>query len=207
MVVLEISLFSGKFLYYHRHFNTFFEEIGDYLFNLILFVIRSIEKRVHRRIIVRKVASKHFSYMARTFKMVILPVVFCYLMFGILLQEKVFDSLIFGLELYIYGNFLPDFDTLFTRRRRKRADRLPWFKKCLLLCFAPFCILMFYKGAWKIPSSETSRIFHNFKSVIIYGLFLFSLGFLLYDNIIETVSPLIFGLSGYLTHLKVDDYW
>jgi len=181
--------------------------MGEYFFNLILFFVRSVERKVRRRIVVRRVALQHFSNMVWTFQRVILPIILCYLMVGLFIQEPIFGPLVLGLILFVYGNFFPDFDSLFRRRKGQNTKKLNWFKRILLLCFAPIFILMFYKGAWKIPSSETSRIFHNFKSVTMYGLFLFSLGYLIYNSLIEASTPLIFGLSGYLAHLKVDKYW
>ena len=183
------------------------EEIGMYLFNFILFLIRRIEKRVGRRVIVRRVALKHFSFMVWTFKRTMLPLGFCYLLVGLFYRKAVFDSLLWGLSLFVYGNFFPDFDSLFTVRNNRSAKKLSWHKKCLLLCFTPICIYLFSIGKWKIPLSETPKIFHSFKSVTIYGVFLSLLGFLLYGNLIEIASPLIFGLLGYLAHLKVDKYW
>jgi len=188
-------------------FSRFFEEINEYFLNFTLFLIRSVERKVRRRIILRKVALEHFSFMVWAFQRIVLPMVFGYLVVGFLFHEVVFDSLILGLLLFVYGNFFPEFDSLFKVRNNRSGKKLSWYKKCLLLCFAPVCIFMFSIGKWKIPLSETPKIFHSFKSVTIYGVFLSLLGFLLYGNLIEIASPLIFGLSGYLAHLKVDKYW
>jgi len=58
---------------------------------------------------------------------------------------------------------------------------------------------------------RTTETFHNFKSLIVYGVFLFTLGFLVLlvfrvslGGIIEVLLVPLFGLLGYLTHLKVD---
>jgi hypothetical protein len=184
----------------------FLEETGGYLFNFILFLIRSVEKRAGRRVVTRRRALEHFSFMVWIFKSIVLPLGVCYLAVGLFYREVVFDSLVWGLSLFVYGNFFPDFDSLFTGRN-KRGMKLSWYKKCLLLFFAPVCVFMFYIKKWKIPLSETPKMFHSFKSVMMYGVFLGLLGLLLYDNLIEIASPLIFGLLGYLAHLKVDRYW
>ncbi len=203
MYFIELIAMKTKIL---RQLHGVSEEIGMYLFNFILFLIRSIEKKVGRRIIVRRVALKHFSFMVWMFKKIVLPLGFCYLLVGLFYQEAVLDSLLWGIMLFVYGNFFPDFDSLFMGRKN-RVMKLSWHKKCLLLCFAPLCILMFSMGKWKIPLLETPKIFHSFKSVTIYCVFLSLLGFLFYGNLIEITSPLIFGLLGYLAHLKVDKYW
>lgn len=188
-------------------FSRFFKEINEYILNFTLFLIRSVERKVRRRIILRKVVLEHFSFMVWAFQRIVLPMVFCYLVVGFLFHEVVFDSLILGLLLFVYGNFFPDFDSLFRVGNNRSGKKLSWLKKGLLLCFAPVCIFMFSIGRWKIPLSGTPKIFHSFKSVTIYGVFLSLLGFFLYGNLIEIPSPLIFGLSGYLAHLKVDKYW
>jgi hypothetical protein len=184
-----------------------FQELSYYFFNFIMFVIRGIENKVHRRIVVKRVVSEHFSFMVWTFKRVVLPISLCYLIIGFLCQRMVFDSLVLGLIVFVYGNFLPDLDSLFIRRGKRSVKKLSLFKKYVLLCLAPLYVYMIYFGVWEIPFSNTSKVFHNFKSAIIFGAFLFLLGFVLYTNLVEVVSPPIFGLLGYLAHLKVDKYW
>jgi hypothetical protein len=57
----------------------------------------------------------------------------------------------------------------------------------------------------------TIETFHNLKSLAIYIAFLSIIGFLLFvsfpigiGDIAETASLPLYGLAGYLTHLKVD---
>ncbi|MEM4701336.1 MAG: hypothetical protein QXZ51_04240, partial [Candidatus Bathyarchaeia archaeon] len=61
---------------------------------------------------------------------------------------------------------------------------------------------------------RTTETFHNFKSLIVYGVFLFAVGFFAFakfpiqtGNIIEILVFPLYGLAGYLTHLKVDKTW
>jgi len=76
---------------------------------------------------------------------------------------------------------------------------------------------------------HTSETFHNFKSLTIYAAFLLLLGFFAFGNITEILSifaygdmtklPIsigevteilslpLYGVIGYLTHLKVDHYF
>jgi len=58
---------------------------------------------------------------------------------------------------------------------------------------------------------RTTETFHNFNSLLVYGAFLFTLSFLVLmvfrvslGGIIEALFVPLFGLLGYLTHLKVD---
>jgi len=89
---------------------------------------------------------------------------------------------------------------------------LPWYKKYALLLFAPLLIWVLFSGirlGWK-----TTETFHDFKSLTIYGAFLFILGFLAFvkfpisiGNITEILSLPLYGIIGYLTHLKADKIW
>jgi hypothetical protein len=60
-------------------------------------------------------------------------------------------------------------------------------------------------------SWKTTENFHNFKSMAVYGVFLFFFGFILFGGIpvsMEQISKMLslpfYGVIGYLTHLKVD---
>lgn len=61
---------------------------------------------------------------------------------------------------------------------------------------------------------RTAETFHNFKSLIVYGVFLLAVGFFAFiklpiqvGNVIEILVFPVYGLVGYLTHLKVDKIW
>lgn len=89
---------------------------------------------------------------------------------------------------------------------------LPWYKKYALLLFAPLLIWVLFSGlqlAWR-----TSETFHNFKSLAVYGAFLLALGVLGFGNFplsvgifIKIFSVPLYGIVGYLAHLKVDRIW
>jgi hypothetical protein len=85
----------------------------------------------------------------------------------------------------------------------------PWYKKYFLLLFAPIVIWVLFSGVrlkWK-----TVETFHNFKSLSVYGAFLLIIGFFAFvrfpvsvGNMTEIFSLPLYGIAGYLTHLKVD---
>ncbi len=158
---------------------------------------------------------QHVDLMIKVFKWVVLPVSLFYVcsefyFFG----QNALDSMFLGMLIFVYSNFLPDLPTVF-RRKKIYTDigvatkDLPWHKKYALLLFAPLFIGAFFAGIplrWK-----TTETFHNFKSLMIYGAFLFTLGtFALGDypisigDVTEIFSLPFYGLIGYLTHLKVD---
>jgi hypothetical protein len=158
---------------------------------------------------------QHVDLMIKVFKWVVFPVSLFYVcsefyFFG----QNALDSMFLGMLIFVYSNFLPDLPTVF-RRKKIYTDigvatkDLPWHKKYALLLFAPLFIGAFFAGIplrWK-----TTETFHNFKSLMIYGAFLFTLGtFALGDypisigDVTEIFSLPFYGLIGYLTHLKVD---
>jgi len=108
---------------------------------------------------------------------------------------------------------LPDLPSIFRERKEEGVrERLPWYKRYVLLLFAPLFILLLFSGqqlGWK-----TTESFHNFSSMAVYGAFLLLLGFTLFGNfpislgrLTEILSLAFYGVGGYLTHLKVDRIW
>lgn len=127
------------------------------------------------------------------------------------------DSMFLGILIFFYSNFLPDLPSIYRRRKihhgiADTTEDLSWYKKYALLLFAPLFIGAFFSGIrlrWK-----TTETFHNFKSLIIYVMFLFILSFLVFADFpisigdaTEILSVPFYALIGYLTHLKVDKIW
>ncbi len=130
-----------------------------------------------------------------------------------LFKENALDSMMWGLLIFFYGNFLPDLPSIYRRKKEKgEAEDLAWYKKYSLLLFAPFLIWAFYSGirlSWR-----TADTFHNFRSLTVFGGFLFVLSFFAFGDLPISVGDLteiaslpLYGLIGYLTHLKVDKIW
>jgi len=158
---------------------------------------------------------QHVDLLIKVSKWVVLPASLFYVcadfyFFG----ENALDSMFLGVLIFFYSNFLPDLPSTFRRKtyhnERGTSKDLAWYKKYALLLFAPLFILAFFCGlrlTWK-----TTETFHNFKSLTIFGAFLFMLGFFAFrdlpiisiGDITEIISVPLYGLIGYLTHLKVD---
>jgi len=157
---------------------------------------------------------EHVDSVIKVFKWVILPVTFIYVIGAVcLLRENALDAALLGILLFFYSNFLPDLPAIFRSKYHEGVEalnnRLPWYKNCLLLLFAPLFIVLFFFG--KKIKWKTIETFHNLKSLAIYTGFLSIVGFLIYASfplgawdVIETASLPLYGLAGYLTHLKVD---
>jgi len=123
------------------------------------------------------------------------------------------DSMFWGTLIFFYSNFLPDLPSIY--RKRKSQDKtkdLAWYGSIALLYFAPIFVWLMFSGIklnW-----NTTETFHDFKFVGLYGIFLVICGFLMFGDltfsigkITQILSLSLYGITGYLTHLKVDKVW
>jgi hypothetical protein len=155
--------------------------------------------------------SEHVRKAVEVFEVIILPFSIIYL-FGDLffLKENAFDSMLWGITIFFYSNFLPDLTCIFRREKSKRESRdLPWYKKYAILLFAPLFVLLLFSNVhlgWK-----TTESFHNLKSLSIYGGFLLLLGVAIFGGfpisagqVTEMLALPLYGATGFLAHPKVD---
>ena len=187
------------------------------LHDLVIFFFKNVNRKVRSKLPVWKMeseTSEHLHLANNVFKRIILPASLFYVcanfyFFG----RNALDSMFWGMLIFFYSNFLPDFPSIFRKKKNSgRNEDLPWYKKYALLLLAPLLIWSLFSGLrseWK-----TTETFHDFKSLSIYGVFLLLLGFLLFGNfpisvgrLTEILSPSFYGVIGYLTHLKVDKIW
>lgn len=132
--------------------------------------------------------------------------------YQLILGENVLGPMLWGLIVYFYSNFLPDLPSIYRKKNESEGTDLPWYKKYMLLLFAPLLVWLLFSGirlSWR-----TMETYHNFTSLAIYGTFLFAVGFLGFAGlplVIEGLVKILFfqscGIIGYLTHLKVDEIW
>jgi len=183
------------------------------LYDLVLGFFKNTNQRVRSRLMVwymQKETSEHFHLLTKVFIWIIFPVSILYMSINLYyLGQNPFDSMIWGIIIFFYSNFLPDLPLIFRKKRDNGTADLVWYKKYALLWFAPLFIWLLYSGihiTWK-----TTENFHNLKSSAAYGAFLILLGFFIlgefpitFGDIIEIVSLSIYGIIGYLTHLRVD---
>jgi len=191
--------------------------IYDKLFGFVLHYFKSVNRKAMSKIafwFMKCETLQHVDSLIKMFKWVVLPVSIIYVcanfyFFG----ENALDSMLLGILVFFYSNFLPDLPSIFRGKvyhdERDTTEDLPWYKKYALLLFVPLFIGAFFCGirlGWK-----TTETFHNFKSLMIYGGFLFIFGFFAFGDfpisigdITEILSLPFYGFVGYLTHLKVD---
>jgi hypothetical protein len=191
--------------------------IYDALYGSVLRYFRSVNRKAGSKIALWSMKGEtyqHLYLMVKVFKWTILPASLLYVCADFCcFRENALDSMFLGISIFFYSNFLPDLPSIFRRKTyrntRDATEDLPWYKKYALLLFAPLFIIGFFCGMrlkWK-----TTETFHNLKSAIIYGAFLFALGFFAFGDfpisigdMTEMLSLPFYGLVGYLTHLKVD---
>ena len=188
------------------------------LYRLVLGYFKRVNRKVKAKIslwFMKLETFEHVHLLTKVFKWIVLPssVLYGCAMF-IFFGQNALDSILLANLLFFYSNFVPDLPAIF-RRKVYRDERdtfhkdLPTYKTYALLLFAPFFIVLLFCG--KKIKWRTTETFHNFKSLVVYGVFLFMLGFLVLlffrvslGGIIEVLFVPLFGLLGYLTHLKVD---
>jgi len=188
------------------------------LYGLVLGYFKRVNLKVKAKIspwFMKLETFEHVQLLAKVFKWIVLPSSALYgcAMF-IFFGQNALDSILLSNMLFFYSNFLPDLPAIFRRKvyhdvRDAFHEDLPWHKTYALLLFAPLFIALLFCG--KKIKWRTSETFHNFRSLAIYAAFLFMLCFLVLlvfrvslGGIIAVLFVPLFGLLGYLTHLKVD---
>lgn len=188
------------------------------IFGFVLHYFKSVNRKVRLNIAdwyMKSETLEHVDSLIKVFKWVVLPASLFYVCADFyFFAQNALDSMFLGVLIFFYSNFLPDLPSIFRRKRHHDtrdtiSEDLPRYKKYALLLFAPLFIGAFFCGirlGWK-----TTETFHNFKSLMIYGAFLFTLGFFAFGDfpisvgdITEILSLPFYGSIGYLTHLKVD---
>jgi len=186
------------------------------IYGFVLHSFKSINRKVRSKLPVWRMKEEtleHVHSSVKIFKWIVLPASFLYVFvvfyfFG----ENSLDSMLWSVLVFFYSNFLPDLPSIYRRKKKDRGIDLPWYKKYALLLFAPLLIWILFSGIqleWK-----TTETFHNFKSLTIYSVFLFVLSFFAFvkfpieiGNIAKILSFPLYGVIGYLTHLKIDKIW
>jgi len=188
--------------------------LQNVIFVFVLNFFSNINRKIHSKVPfwrVKEETSEHVHMMFEVFKFIVLPISAIYLLGHLfILKENAFDSMLWGILVFFYSNFLPDLTCICRKENGKgRTTDLPWYKKYALLLFAPVFVFILFSNAqigWK-----TIENFHNFKSLTIYGGFLLLLGTIVFGGfpvsvgqVTEMMSLPLYGIIGYLTHLKVD---
>jgi len=188
------------------------------LHGLVLGYFTKVNRKVKAKIslwFMKLETFEHVHLLTKVFKWIVLPSSAIYgLVMFIFFGQNALDSILLANLLFFYSNFVPDLPAIFRRKihrdeRDALHEKLPAYKTYALLLFIPLFIALLFCGThilWR-----TTETFHNFKSLAVYGAFLFLLCLpvliifqLSLGGIIKVLCIPLFGLLGYLTHLKVD---
>ena len=184
------------------------------LFVFVLSFFENVNERIRSRLPfwrLEEETAEHVRMAVEVFEVIIFPFSIIYLLGNLFfLRENAFDSMLWGIVIFFYSNFLPDLTSVCRwRRAQRRTGDLPWYKKYAVLLFAPLFVLLLFSNVhlgW-----QTSENFHNFRSLTVYGGFLLLLGFVFFGGfpiswgqLTEMLILPFYGALGYLAHLKVD---
>jgi len=187
------------------------------LYGSVLHCFKSLNRKAGSKLPFWRMKSetfRHVSLLIKMLKWVVLPASLLYVCAAFyFFRRNALDSMLWGLLIFFYSNFLPDLPSIYNKKifrdKSVTTEDLPWYKKYTLLLFAPLFIGAFFMGyrlGWK-----TTETFHNFRSLAIYVVFLFTLSLFAFrdysssiGDMTEILSLPAYGLIGYLTHLKVD---
>lgn len=157
--------------------------------------------------------AEHVKHAVQVFMWLVVPLSLAYILgLQFLFSEIAWGSMLWGIAVFFYSNFLPDLPSIHRKSKPDNTADLPGYKKYALLLFAPVLVWLLFSDiclSWK-----TVETFHNFTSLAVYGAFLFIVGFfgfaglpLLLRDMLKALFFLSCGVLGFLTHLKVDEIW
>jgi len=187
------------------------------LYGFVLHSFKSINRKVRSKLPVWRMEEEtmeHVHSAIKVFKWIIVPASLIYVFVNLYFFEvNALGATLWSMLIFFYSNFLPDLPSIYRKKEKNQKGKdLQWYKKYALLLFAPILVWILFSGIrlkW-----ETVDTFHNFKSLTVYGVFLLLLGFFSFvkfpvsaGNMAEILSLPLYGIIGYLTHLKVDKIW
>ncbi len=150
-----------------------------------------------------KELKEHFNFIDWAFKRIILPILIFYIGASLILKTNIFGPIFTFLIIFLYSNFLPDIDFLIRKTSNKKTESL-WYDRYFFLFFAPIVIYYIIGGRAKPLYSTKERSFHNLKTAFIYGIFLFILGTIFWQETHTRITLPILGMLGFILHLAVD---
>lgn len=196
---------------------SFLNAVYNALFGFVLHSFKSINRKIRSKLPSWRMEEETLEHVRSSvimFKWIILPASLLYVLLEFyFFGENALDSMLWGVLVFFYSNFLPDLPSIYRKKaKNEKAEDLPWYKKYAILLFAPLLVWVLFSGvrlSWR-----TIETYHNFKSLTVYGAFLFLVGFFAFvkfpievGNITKIVFFPFYGVTGYLTHLKVDKIW
>lgn len=147
---------------------------------------------------------EHYFLLRIMWKRFLLPLIIFYLVLSFVLDTYALGSLVLSLLIFVYSNFLPDLDIFIKKPDGTERESL-WYEKYFLLLFAPVFVYYVFTGDAHPLYSSKHRPFHNLESAVIWLVFLYFVGSVLWPDVaLKRIMFAVFGFSGYLFTLMVD---
>lgn len=159
---------------------------------------------INARLVVDELA-EHSGFLGWGFKRIVLPLAAFYVVVGFFLGEHVLGSLLMGIVVFLYANFLPDLDTFF-RFTNNKNNEVGAVKKRIALFLTP--LLIYYilsRRGQKNWDLGKDKPFHNRRALLEFSVFLLFFGSLLYFSLLKAFFFMLFGFCGYCVHLIIDE--
>jgi hypothetical protein len=105
----------------------------DVIFNLVLVFFENVNKQVQSGFPLfrmKEETSEHLHMLFSVLKYVIFPASLCYAFIGVLLGQNTLDSVVWGVLIFVYCNFLPDLPAAFRNKKGDARTELRSFAAC-----------------------------------------------------------------------------
>lgn len=158
---------------------------------------------INAKLVVDEIA-EHSGFIKWSLKRIVLPLTAFYVAAGFLLGEHVLGSLLMGIVVFFYANFLPDLDAFFSHTNDKNNE-VSAVRKRIALFFAPLVIYYILSGKQKSWDLGKNKPFHNTRALLEFSGFLFFFGIVLYFSFLKAFFFMLFGFCGYCIHLIIDE--
>jgi hypothetical protein len=146
---------------------------------------------------------EHIPFAFWIFKRIIIPTIPILIIANFLLKVELLPIILVSIIPFLYGNFLPDFDSLMKYSKTKSSSLS---RKLFLLLFGPVYIYYFVFEKSEQIYTKKKKEFHSLKYLLLYFLFLFVLSFLIFssDDLYKHIVFSVLGSLGYAIHLFID---
>lgn len=166
---------------------------------------RLLPKHARPEKIIREV-SEHLGHYKQVILYILFPLTFFYLGMGIFIGQYSGGAAVFALLVSFYASFLPEADLLLAPKTflTKKGRAAKTHEKYLVLMFAPLYLYLVAMKKVTPVFTEECKPFHTMRAFLVFSIFIFCIGVVLYASFFKAIFLAVFGAVGYLTHLFVD---
>jgi len=146
---------------------------------------------------------EHLPFTLWIFKRILVPLIPFLVLVNFVFKIEILPVILITTIPFVYGSFLPDFDSLMKYSKEKNSSP---FSKIFLLLFGPIYIYYFVFEKSKPIYTNKKKEFHSLKYFTYYFLFLFLVSFLIFspNDLYKHFIFSFLGCLGFLLHLLID---